>query len=150
SGQQQRHLRPHFRRASHPLRLTEHRMRLLALTLLLSLSSAAPATGTEAVSATATRTGTPTAPPEPEGFWNGPTNDPVPNTIKGGKVIHTQALAALLKRKDPKAIVVDVSNGPRRPDELPITTTWLPVPHQAIPGALWIPGAGLGEPPLAV
>jgi PQQ-dependent catabolism-associated CXXCW motif protein len=125
-------------------------MRLLALTLLLGLSSIALATGTEPGVGTAARTGTTTAPPEPEGFWNGPTNDPVPNTIKGGKVIHTQDLAALLKRKDQKVVVVDVSNGPRRPDELPITTTWLPVPHQAIPGALWIPGAGLGEPPPAV
>jgi PQQ-dependent catabolism-associated CXXCW motif protein len=84
---------------------------------------------------------------EPDGFWTGPVNDPVPETIKGGKVIHTQALAALLKDKDGSAVVVDVSNAPRRPDNLPTATTWLPVPHQAIPGAIWIPGAGLGAPP---
>jgi PQQ-dependent catabolism-associated CXXCW motif protein len=85
------------------------------------------------------------APAEPEGFWNGPVNDPVPHTIKGGKVIHTQALAALLKEKD--VVVIDVSNAPRRPENLPASTTWLPLPHRAIPGAIWIPGAGLGEPP---
>jgi len=39
------------------------------------------------------------APAEPEGFWTGPVNDPVPHTIKGGKVIHTQALAVLLHRQ---------------------------------------------------
>jgi PQQ-dependent catabolism-associated CXXCW motif protein len=89
------------------------------------------------------------APPEPDGFWNGPINDPVPNTIKGGTVIHTTALAALLKRSKPP-VVVDVSNGPRRPDSLPVTTTWLPVPHQAIPGAIWIPGAGMGDLPAAL
>ncbi len=27
---------------------------------------------------------------------------------------------------------------------------WLPVPHPGIPGAIWIPGAGLGAPPPAV
>ena len=87
---------------------------------------------------------------EPDGFWTGPVNDPVPNTIKGGRVIHTQALAALLKDKGGSAAIVDVSNAPRRPDNLPASTTWLPVPHQSIPGAIWIPGAGLGALPPAV
>src|ERR1700751_5565117 len=101
---------------------------LLALALLLGvarLAAAAP-------------------PPEPEGFWTGPVNDPVPQTIQGGKVIHTRELAALLKRRAAAVVIVDVSNGPRRPENLPATSTWLPLPHQAIPGALWIPGAGLG------
>lgn len=90
-----------------------------------------------------------TAVREPEtGFWNGPVNDPVPATIKGGKVIHTRALAALLKNQ--AVVLVDVSNAPRRPENLPATTTWLPIPHQAIPGAIWIPGAGLGEPPASL
>jgi PQQ-dependent catabolism-associated CXXCW motif protein len=84
---------------------------------------------------------------EPEGFWTGPVNDPVPDTLAGGRVIHTLDLAALLKEKGGSAVIVDVSNAPRRPDNLPASTTWLPVPHQGIPGAIWIPGAGLGEPP---
>ena len=92
----------------------------------------------------------PDAVSEPHGFWTGPVNDPVPNTIEGGKVIHTRALAALLKHKNGSAVIVDVSNAPRRPDNLPASTTWLPVPHQAIPGAIWIPGAGLGAPPAAM
>jgi PQQ-dependent catabolism-associated CXXCW motif protein len=87
-----------------------------------------------------------TPPHEPAGFWMGPVNDPVPATLTGGKVIHTHELAALLKRTKGQAVVVDVSNAPRRPDNLPATTSWLPVPHPAIPGALWIPGAGLGAP----
>jgi PQQ-dependent catabolism-associated CXXCW motif protein len=85
--------------------------------------------------------------PEPPGLWTGPVNDPVPTTIQGGKVIHARDLADLLKRKGANAVVVDVSNAPRRPDNLPSTSTWLPVPHPAIPGAIWIPGAGLGETP---
>jgi PQQ-dependent catabolism-associated CXXCW motif protein len=108
---------------------------LLASALALAGSGAATA-------------GVPAAPPpEPAGFWTGPLNDPVPATLEGGKVIHTHDLAALLKHKEGKAVIVDVSNAPRRPDNLPSTTTWLPVPHPAIPGAIWIPGAGLGAPP---
>src|SRR3569833_4444588 len=86
---------------------------------------------------------------EPAGFWNGPTNDPVPATIQGGKVIHTRELNELLK-KDRQVVVVDVSDSPHRPENLPATTTWLPVPHPGIPGAIWIPGAGLGTPPADV
>jgi PQQ-dependent catabolism-associated CXXCW motif protein len=87
---------------------------------------------------------------EPDGFWTGPVNDPVPTTIKDGKVIHTQDLATLLETKKDKVVLVDVSDAPRRPDNLPATVTWLPVPHPAIPGAIWIPGAGLGAPPASV
>lgn len=86
-------------------------------------------------------------PPEPPGFWTGPVNDPVPATIHGGKVIHTRGLDALLKKQGPAPVVLDVSNAPRRPENLPASTAWLPLPHPAIPGALWIPGAGLGEAP---
>ena len=82
---------------------------------------------------------------EPAGFWTGPVNDPVPESIQGGQVIHTEALSALLKQTKP--VVVDVSDSPHRPENLPATTTWLPVPHPGIPGAIWIPGAGLGTPP---
>jgi len=87
---------------------------------------------------------------EPEnGYWTGPVNDPVPATLQEGHVIHTPALAKLLKNKR-NIVVVDVSSAPRRPENLPATTVWLPVPHLGIPGAIWIPGAGLGEPPAAL
>ncbi len=113
-------------------------MRPLVVVLVAAL--ALVAIGPAAAATTIT-----TPPPEPTGFWTGPVNDPVPATLKGGKVIHTRDLAALLKHT--KAVVVDVSNAPRRPENLPSTTTWLPVPHPGIPGAIWIPGAGLGAPP---
>ena len=83
--------------------------------------------------------------PEPKGYWTGPINSPVPKTISGGKVIHARKLAQLLQAGP--VVVVDESNAPRRPENLPPSSTWLPVPHPAIPGAIWIPGAGLGEPP---
>ena len=128
-------------------------MRLIVAAVILGTSVGPIPTLTRAAAAdearTVPRAATVATPAEPDGFWKGPVNDPVPNTIKGGKVIHAKALAALLK-KDEGAVVVDVSNAPRRPQNLPPSTTWLPLPHQAIPGAIWIPGAGLGDlpPPL--
>jgi PQQ-dependent catabolism-associated CXXCW motif protein len=87
--------------------------------------------------------------PEPQGFWTGPINSAVPATLAGGKVIHSaHQLQSLLKR--PMTVILDVSNAPRRPDNLATGAPWLPLPHQAIPGSLWIPGAGLGDIPPAV
>jgi len=114
--------------------------RLIVLAVILGVLAQASAAGDAGAAAPAV-----TAPTEPAEFWNGPLNDPVPHTIKGGKVIHAQALATLLKSKN--TVVVDVSNAARRPENLPASTPWIPLPHRAIPGALWIPGAGLGAPP---
>jgi PQQ-dependent catabolism-associated CXXCW motif protein len=85
---------------------------------------------------------------EPAGYWMGPTRGPVATTVKGGKVIHTRELAALLKADD--VMVVDVSDAPKRPDHMAAGAVWLPVPHPVIPGGVWIPGAGLGAIPPAI
>ena len=71
-----------------------------------------------------------------------PHHGPVAATLAGATVIHTRKLAALLKRGD--VLVVDVSDAPRRPENLAQQAPWLPLPHAAIPGAIWIPGAGAG------
>ena len=80
--------------------------------------------------------------PEPQGYWMGANHGPVAATLSGATVIHTKRLAALLKTGD--VMVVDVSDAPRRPDNLAAGAVWLPLPHPVIPGALWIPGAGRG------
>ena len=80
--------------------------------------------------------------PEPEGFWNGPINSAVPDAIRGGKVIHARELSELIANDHP--LVIDVSNMPKRPEGMPADAPWLPLPHEAIPGALWIPEVGLG------
>jgi PQQ-dependent catabolism-associated CXXCW motif protein len=88
------------------------------------------------------------APPEPSGYWTGPINSPVPATLSGGVVItDVHRLQAL--QKDKNAVVIDVSDAPRRPDNMAPGAPWLPLPHQAIPGSLWIPEVGLGEVPPA-
>lgn len=128
-----------------------------ALTLLAGAASAgaASATGSSAVAASADAapaTDTPAnnaptedaavAPDEPVGYWTGPINGPVPETITGGTVIRTTELRALLEKNG--AVLVDVSNAPRRPENLAPGAPWLPAPHAVIPGSLWIPGAGMG------
>jgi PQQ-dependent catabolism-associated CXXCW motif protein len=81
---------------------------------------------------------------EPEGYWEGDINAPTPSTLQGGRVIHVGEVEALLRRG--KAVIIDVSNAPRRPAELAPGAPWLPLPHRAIPDALWLPGAGAGAP----
>lgn len=102
-------------------------MRALVLLLLVIASASASA---EAV-------------PEPEGFWSGPINSEVPATVRGGKVIHTEELAQLLKQDKP--LVIDVSNQPKRPEGLAPEAPWLPLPQQVIPGSIWLPGAGIAD-----
>jgi PQQ-dependent catabolism-associated CXXCW motif protein len=72
----------------------------------------------------------------------GDVDAPVPSTIQGGTAIHTRQLAALLGQRG--AVVIDVSDAPRRPDGMAPGAPWMPLPHRAIPHALWIPGAGAG------
>jgi PQQ-dependent catabolism-associated CXXCW motif protein len=79
---------------------------------------------------------------EPEGYWEGDVDAPMPSTLHGGKVIHVEEVEALLRQG--KAVFIDVSNTPRRPAELAPGAPWLPLPHRAIPDALWLPGVGVG------
>jgi PQQ-dependent catabolism-associated CXXCW motif protein len=79
---------------------------------------------------------------EPEGYWDGNVDAPTPSTLHGGRVIHVAEVEALLRQG--KAVVIDVSNTPRRPAELAPGAPWLPVPHRAIPNAQWLPGVGAG------
>jgi PQQ-dependent catabolism-associated CXXCW motif protein len=79
---------------------------------------------------------------EPEGYWEGKVDAPTPSTLHGGRVIHVEELEALLRQG--KTVVIDVSNTPRRPAELAPGAPWLPLPHRALPDALWLPGVGAG------
>lgn len=85
---------------------------------------------------------------EPATVWTGDIDAPVPRGIAGGTVIHARALARLLERKN--LLVIDVSNAPQRPAELAPGAPWLPVPHRALPAAIWIPGAGAGVLPTSL
>jgi PQQ-dependent catabolism-associated CXXCW motif protein len=114
-----------------------------SLLLLASLSGQAadPPAGSDQAASSASPEIT-TSAKEPADFWTGPINGPVPLTLAGGAVIHTQELDELLKKGD--VILIDVSNRPRRPENLAPGAPWLPTPHRSIPGTVWIPGAGAG------
>jgi PQQ-dependent catabolism-associated CXXCW motif protein len=111
-----------------------------AIALLLTTSSV-PVLASEAE----TTQSTDSAAAEPAGYWMGPVNSPVPATLTGGKVIHTDDLQSLLDKQHP--VLIDVSNAPRRPEQLAPQAPWLPLDHQSIPGSLWMPGVGLGDIP---
>jgi PQQ-dependent catabolism-associated CXXCW motif protein len=81
---------------------------------------------------------------EPEGYWEGNVDAPTPSALHGGRVVRVPELVALLRQG--RAIVIDVSNTPRRAAELAPGAPWLPLPHRAIPDALWLPGVGVGTP----
>jgi PQQ-dependent catabolism-associated CXXCW motif protein len=90
-----------------------------------------------------------TSAPEPSGYWTGPVNSPVPMTLTGGTVISKASqLRALMNQGG--VLLIDVSNAPRRPENLAPGAPWLPLPHRAIPGSLWIADVGLGEVPVSV
>jgi sulfur-oxidizing protein SoxY len=80
--------------------------------------------------------------PEPADFWNGPVNSPTPGTLRGATVIRAPDLARMLAAD--RAVLVDVSNSPPRPEKLAPHAVWLPAPHPVIPGSLWLAGVGAG------
>jgi PQQ-dependent catabolism-associated CXXCW motif protein len=86
--------------------------------------------------------------PEPESYWTGPINGPVPATLRGAHIIDAHALARLIEQGD--AVIVDVSNLQPKPAGLSPEVLWAPPPHLGIPGSHWIPGVGLGVLPASV
>lgn len=81
--------------------------------------------------------------PEPQDYWTGPMQGEVPATLAGGRVLHTEALADLLR--DGGIVLIDVAEPPHRPDNLAADAIWKPSAHQNIAGSVWIPGIGGGR-----
>ena len=81
--------------------------------------------------------------PEPSGYWTGPNQGETPATVAGATVIHTAALARLIKTDKP--VLIDVSPAPPPPPDLPAGTVWMAPPHRDIPGSTWLQEAGKGE-----
>jgi PQQ-dependent catabolism-associated CXXCW motif protein len=81
--------------------------------------------------------------PEPQDYWTGPMHGEVPATLSGAEVIHAPALAELIRGG--RAILVDAASVPRKPENLAPEAIWKPVPHENIPGSIWIPGIGDGR-----
>lgn len=80
-------------------------------------------------------------PPEPDGYRTGALRAPTPATLAGAEVLDMAGLEAAVAGG---AVLIDVGPAPVKPADLPPDRVWLPV-HRSIPGAAWMPGAGLGD-----
>jgi PQQ-dependent catabolism-associated CXXCW motif protein len=83
------------------------------------------------------------AAPEPPTFRLDNYNAPVPETLSGATVLHTQALISFIAAEHP--VLIDVLPAPRRPAGMAPTALWLPLPHEDIPHSIWLPDTGRGE-----
>lgn len=80
---------------------------------------------------------------EPQGYWMGEMHGDVPATLFGAKVVHAPDLAGLLERGN--LVLIDAASMPHKPANLSPEAIWKPVPHENIPGSIWIPGIGEGN-----
>jgi PQQ-dependent catabolism-associated CXXCW motif protein len=81
-------------------------------------------------------------PSEPEGYRMDDYRAPTPATVSGGVVLDTDAAHELWESG--VAVWIDVLPAPRRPENLPASALWMPLPHRDIPGSLWLPDIGRG------
>jgi PQQ-dependent catabolism-associated CXXCW motif protein len=81
-------------------------------------------------------------PSEPEGYRMDDYRAPTPATVAGGVVLDTDAAHELWESG--AAVWIDVLPAPRRPENLPASALWMPLPHRDIPGSLWLPDIGRG------
>jgi len=81
-------------------------------------------------------------PVEPEGYRMDDYRAPTPETVTGGVVLDTDAAHRLWESGT--AVWIDVLPAPRRPENLPPSALWMPLPHRGIPGSLWLPDIGRG------
>jgi PQQ-dependent catabolism-associated CXXCW motif protein len=77
--------------------------------------------------------------PEPAGLWTGAMYGRTPSTLSGAAVVDLPAVEALLAVQP---LLLDVGPLRQKPEGFPANRPWLPV-HRSIPGAVWMPGAGL-------
>jgi PQQ-dependent catabolism-associated CXXCW motif protein len=84
-------------------------------------------------------------PDEPSGYRTDTYRAPVPATLKGARVIDTQAAELLWRERS--AIFIDVLPRAVKPDNLPADMVWRETPHKSIPGAVWLANVGYGVVP---
>ena len=82
------------------------------------------------------------APPEPDGYRTEEYRAPVPATLKGARVLTTEAAKAIWDAHS--AVFVDVMPHPPKPRNLPAGTVWRETPRSNIPGSVWLPDTGYG------
>ncbi len=79
---------------------------------------------------------------EPDGFRLDHYRAEVPDTLHGASVLHTADLRKLLAQAHP--LLIDVLPFPSPPPESRPGLPRLPLPHDDIPGSVWLPETGRG------
>jgi PQQ-dependent catabolism-associated CXXCW motif protein len=80
--------------------------------------------------------------PEPSGYRMDDYNAPVPESVAGGRTLHTPELKMFIEQRKPP--LIDVLPAPKRPAGMAATAPWMPLPHRDIPGSVWLPDVGRG------
>lgn len=78
---------------------------------------------------------------EPDTYRTTDYRSPVPETLKGARVVTAEEAKTLL---DEKAIFVDVYPRAPKPPNLPAGTVWRDPAHESIAGAVWLANVGYG------
>jgi PQQ-dependent catabolism-associated CXXCW motif protein len=129
-----------------PVKLAWLAMAGLAVVLVLSPAyaqePAAPGTATEADKAVQEALNPPKVPPEPDGYRTDQYRAPTPATLRGARVLDTDAVARLWH--DKAALFIDVMPRDAKPANLPAGTLWRDKKRDDIPGSVWLPNVGYG------
>jgi len=80
--------------------------------------------------------------PEPDDYRMEEFRAPVPATLEGATVVHTEGAYALWRAG---VAFVDVMPRNEKPKDLPADTLWIDKPRDSIPGAVWVPNVGYGR-----
>ena len=86
--------------------------------------------------------------PEPAGFRLDHYRAPVPETLHGAAVLHSAALAGFMSAQHP--VLIDVLPAPSPPPDGRAGLPRMQIPHQDLPGSVWLPDTGRGALPAAL
>ena len=79
---------------------------------------------------------------EPDGYRMDHYRGDVPDTVRGGTVVHTPALPALLASVHP--VLIDVLPAPTPPADPRPGLPRMPLQHRDLPGSVWLADVGRG------
>lgn len=80
---------------------------------------------------------------EPEGYRMSHFRAPVPDTLKGARVVTSEQAHGIWKAGN--TVFVDVLPQAPKPDKLPKNVIWRDKPRVTIRGAAWLPNVGFGK-----
>ena len=79
---------------------------------------------------------------EPDGYRLDHYRAPVPDTVRGGSVVHVNSLPGLIAALHP--VLIDVLPAPTPPPDQRADLPRMPLPHEDLPHSLWLPDVGRG------